>query len=61
VLATLAEGVRAVAVLLAPYMPEATAKLLGALGAPDIALSGSRLGAGELERIERLEPLFPKT
>jgi methionyl-tRNA synthetase len=60
VLRTLAEGLRVVSVLLAPYLPDATAKLLAALGAPDLSLAGARFGAGEIRQVQTLEPLFPK-
>ncbi len=60
VLRTLAEGLRVVSVLLAPYLPDATAKLLAALGAPDISLAGARFGAGEIRNVQKLDPLFPK-
>jgi methionyl-tRNA synthetase len=60
VLGTLAEGLRVLAVLLHPYMPQSTERLLQALGAPDLALSGARLGAGRIERVQALEALFPK-
>jgi methionyl-tRNA synthetase len=60
VLRTLAEGLRVVTVLLSPWLPATAERLLGALGAPDLALAGAELGAGRLERVEALEPLFPK-
>jgi methionyl-tRNA synthetase len=60
VLATLAEGLRVIAVLLHPWLPERMGVLLGALGAPDLALEGARLGAGSLSRVEKMTPLFPK-
>jgi methionyl-tRNA synthetase len=60
VLRTLAEGLRVVSVLLAPYLPDATARLLAALGAPDLSLLGARFGAGEIRNVQKLEPLFPK-
>jgi methionyl-tRNA synthetase len=60
VLRTLAEGLRVVSVLLAPYLPDATAKLLAALGAPDLSFTGARFGAGEIRSAQKLEPLFPK-
>jgi methionyl-tRNA synthetase len=60
-LASLAEGVRVVSVLLHPYMPASVEKLLLALGEPDVAYEraifaerGSGLPA------QALEPLFPK-
>ena len=69
VLRTLAEGLRVVSVLLHPYLPDSTAKLLGALGVPDLSLAGAGLGArppgqprpGAIGRVQALEPLFPKT
>jgi methionyl-tRNA synthetase len=60
VLRSLAEGLRVVTVLLSPWLPATAERLLGALGAPDLALAGAELGAGRLERVEALEPLFPK-
>jgi methionyl-tRNA synthetase len=60
-LASLAEGVRVISVLLAPYIPESTAKLLDALGAPDIAFTGAAFSAtGGGRTVSALEPLFPK-
>ena len=61
VLATLAEGLRVVSVLLHPYLPEATTKLLAALGAPDLSLAGATFGAGKIERVSVIESLFPKS
>jgi methionyl-tRNA synthetase len=46
VLASLAEGVRVVSLLLAPYLPASSEKLLDALGAEDRTLAAARLGAG---------------
>jgi methionyl-tRNA synthetase len=60
VLATLAEGLRATAVLLHPWLPASSATLLAALGAPDLGFDGARLRAGKLGEVERLAPLFPK-
>jgi methionyl-tRNA synthetase len=60
VLRSLAEGLRVLTVLLSPWLPTTAEKLLGAFGAPDLALAGAQFGAGELRRVERLEPLFPK-
>ena len=60
VLATLAEGLRVVSVLLHPYLPEATAKLLSALGATDLSYAGAGFGSGAIDLVEKLEPLFPK-
>jgi methionyl-tRNA synthetase len=63
VLATLVGALRVLAVLLHPYLPEATDKLLAALGVEDRSLACARwdstaaLGA----RLGELEPLFPKS
>lgn len=66
VLYTVAEGLRALAVLLAPVMPVATAKLWEALGAAG-ALGEQRIreagGWGQLSpgsRVTAIEPLFPR-
>jgi methionyl-tRNA synthetase len=60
-LRSLAEGLRAVTVLLHPYLPESAARLLGALGDSDLALEKAEFGAGVSERrVTALEPLFPK-
>ena len=61
VLRTLAEGLRVVSVLLHPYLPDATEKLLAALGAPDLSFSGAGFGEGEISYVQKLEPLFPKS
>ncbi len=60
VLSSLAEGLRVVAVVLHPWLPESTEKLLGALGAPEIALDRARVQPGRLGAVARLDPLFPK-
>ncbi len=60
VLATLAEGLRVVSVLLHPYLPDSTARLLAALGAPDTSLAGAEPGAGSIETVQTIEALFPK-
>jgi methionyl-tRNA synthetase len=60
-LASLAEGVRTVSVLLHPYMPTSTARMLDVLGAPEIEYGASGFAAtGSGLRIGALEPLFPK-
>jgi methionyl-tRNA synthetase len=61
VLATLAEGLRVVSVLLHSYLPEATAKLLAALGASELSFAGAGFGQGAIQRVHELDPLFPKT
>ena len=60
VLASLAEGLRFVTVLLHPYLPDSTACLLDALGVPDVTLAGAGFGAGSIRAVRALEPLFPK-
>jgi methionyl-tRNA synthetase len=60
VLASLAEGLRVVAILLHPWIPATVEKLLATLDAPELDLSGARMTAGRLGTIEKLEPLFPK-
>jgi methionyl-tRNA synthetase len=60
VLCTLAEGLRAVTVLLWAYLPASAERLLTALGAPDLSLAGAELGAGRIGRISPIEPLFPR-
>jgi methionyl-tRNA synthetase len=60
VLASLAEGLRTLAVLLWPYLPDSCERLLAALGSEQRSLSAAELGAGALERVGELEVLFPK-
>jgi methionyl-tRNA synthetase len=63
VLASLYEGVRAVSVLLTPYIPESVDKLLEALGAPDTSFAAATFTAGTplaAVRVDSLPPLFPK-
>jgi methionyl-tRNA synthetase len=59
VLYNLAEGLRVVTLLLLPYVPETSERLLGALGEEgrEIAELGSRGGGAATEK---LPPLFPK-
>jgi methionyl-tRNA synthetase len=57
----LAEGLRVVSVMLHPFMPDSTAKLLAALGQEDHSFERARLGAvGGGARVDQLEPLFPR-
>jgi methionyl-tRNA synthetase len=60
VLITLAEGLRVITVLLAPWLPGTADKLLAALDAPDDALAGARLTASPGRRVTALDQLFPK-
>jgi methionyl-tRNA synthetase len=69
VLRTLLEGLRVVSVLLHPYLPQSTERLLQALGAPSLSLAEARFGAVAVAgapatdgaaSIGAIEPLFPK-
>ena len=60
-LRSLAEGLRVVTVLLAPYVPDTADRLLAALGREERAIAGARFGAAAGgAAVERLPPLFPK-
>ncbi len=59
---TLADTVRALAVMLHPYIPSAAAKILAAVGDPD-NVGWERAGLGLLEagsRVQQPEPIFPR-
>ncbi len=61
VLYTLAEGLRVVSVLLHPFIPASTERLLTALRREDLSLEDARLGAvGGGATIEELGQLFPR-
>jgi methionyl-tRNA synthetase len=61
VLASLAEGLRVVAVLLVPYLPASMGILLAALGSSGHELGAAEFGgAGSGSRVETIPPLFPK-
>ncbi len=64
VLGTLVEGLRVVAVLLWPYLPASSERLLEALGAGggalDLSLAGAAFGTGKIARVGKIESLFPK-
>jgi methionyl-tRNA synthetase len=60
-LASLAEAVRALSVLLHPYMPSSTATLLDALGRPAVDFAAARYAPhGWGGAVGPLAPLFPK-
>jgi methionyl-tRNA synthetase len=63
VLSSLVAGIRVVAVLLHPYLPRSTDKLLGALGVEDRSLAPARWEATDAlgSKLGQLEPLFPKS
>jgi methionyl-tRNA synthetase len=60
-LSSLVGGVRALSVLLHPYMPASTTRLLEAIGEPAVDYSNASFPA-EVDggRVSPLEPLFPK-
>ncbi len=61
VLAALAEGLRAVTVLLWPYLPDSAERLLAALGAPELVARRRRARRGtDRSAWRELESLFPK-
>jgi methionyl-tRNA synthetase len=61
VLASLAEGVRVLSVLLHPFMPTSTQRLLDVLDAPDTGFEHATLAAtGGGRTVSELAPLFPK-
>ena len=60
VLVSLCEGLRVIGVLLHPWMPETSDKLLSALGAPQLAIDDAHMQAGQIGAISSLEQLFPK-
>src|SRR5579884_4054209 len=60
-LASLAEGLRAVSVLLHPYIPASVEKLLLALGTPEVTYESALFAErGSGLPVQALEPLFPK-
>ena len=61
VLYGLVEGLRVISILLGPFMPEATDRLLTAIGADDRSFAAARFGkGGGFGTVGALEPLFPK-
>ncbi len=61
VLYTLAEGLRVVTVLLHPWMPDTSERLLAALGRDDLSLETAALGAvGGGAALGELGQLFPR-
>ena len=51
-LASVIEGLRVVAVLLAPYVPDSVEKLRQGLGGPELSYDAASYGARRLERVE---------
>jgi methionyl-tRNA synthetase len=61
VLFNLAEGLRVTTLLLHPYLPDSSVRLLDALGETELGLAAAELGSHKGgQRIEKLPPLFPK-
>src|SRR4051795_7303410 len=60
VLRTLAEGVRTLAVLLWPWIPGSSEKLLGALGRTDTGYAAAQFGSDLPDAVQQLDQLFPK-
>jgi len=58
--ASLIEGVRALTVMLSPWLPASAGRLLDALGAGDESWPAAEFGSGSVGTISELEPLFPK-
>jgi methionyl-tRNA synthetase len=62
-LASLADGVRLLAVLLAPFIPDAAGRMLTAVGEPADAIGWERARPGLLAggaRVEDVGQLFPR-
>ncbi len=60
-LASLAEGLRVVSVLLHPYIPGSVETLLAAIGSPALDYTGAEFAArGSGGSVGALEPMFPK-
>jgi methionyl-tRNA synthetase len=60
-LASLAEAVRVISVLLAAYIPTSASRLLDALGAPGLSIAGAEFASrGGGRAVAELAPLFPK-
>ncbi len=60
VLLSLAEGLRVLAVVLHPWLPESMQTMLDALAAPELELEEARMQSGRLGAIQTIAPLFPK-
>ncbi len=60
VLASLAEGIRVLTVMLHPWLPDSAEKLLSALGSPALDYELARLGAAPPMQATKIDPLFPK-
>ena len=61
VLYGLVEGLRVVSVLLDPFLPDATARLLEVLGREERSIEAARFGAGPaFGEVGQLAPLFPR-
>jgi methionyl-tRNA synthetase len=61
VLSGLVESLRVISILLQPFIPDATERLLRAIGADDRSVNAARFGTGRPSgAVAPLEPLFPR-
>jgi methionyl-tRNA synthetase len=60
VLYRLAEGLRVLSLLLHPWMPDSTDKLLAALGEERRGIDAAQFGDWSGGRVNKIEPLFPR-
>lgn len=60
VLATLADGLRIIGLLLHPWLPASVDTLFAAIGVDDLSLEGATMRAGAVTHVEKMAPLFPK-
>ncbi|HEV2075428.1 MAG TPA: methionine--tRNA ligase [Thermoleophilaceae bacterium] len=56
----LVDGLRVISLLLHPFLPDATERLLDAIGADRRGLDAAKLGAETPRTVAPLEPLFPR-
>lgn len=59
-LASLVEGLRVLTVVLTPWLPVSSQRLLETLGAPANDLAAAKLRQGTVQSLQPIEPLFPK-
>jgi methionyl-tRNA synthetase len=60
VLYRLAEGLRVVSILLHPWIPDATDKLLAALGEDRRDIAAATFGDWDGGHVRKIDPLFPR-
>ena len=59
-LASLVEGLRVIALLLTPYLPDTMSRLRDALGDDEPSFAAAGFATRRLERVGAIEPLFPR-